>query len=575
MKTTMILLMAAASILYGQQFTEPIFNIQAIVQQPLDAKILSSSVSDGIVLQEVEFTSEVYQNNPVRIYGIVGFPEGAKKIPGILWCQPGMAPANRYMPEMFAKRGYVCMCITLPHKIWNPWAAFNTKSPSDANLTHFAIAQMRAITYLCSMPELDTEKIGVGGSSYGGFFSTLIAGADPRIKCGMSFFSGGNMALGTHLPQFTNLETLQDVDVWNRTIDPAFRLKFRKVPFLWAAASNDNWFYLPSVVKTYHDSIGEKRLAIVPLWEHGFPEEVDEQLFSWFDIYLKQTKRPYNSVSLLTVKRNKDTLQANWSFSGDNKIKKAEIVVSYGKIEPWKWWIHRDYVIFPAKIQGNFITGEIGVVDPDIDMLVFGNITDENGAITSTEPVQIKAIDYGLKKANCTTKFNLFQWKCFDEETKKNFARMGLNRFVFDPDVKKDNFQSIRLDPYGPKKTTEISFKLHHVPLHSHKLKIWLRAEKPVEMVVTVKGVELPDSKSQIVKLLRRQETEVKIPVYWLSATIDNNWKLLEIDCPYQNEEIEGYNLFISAKEPTVYWIDSIVFEPVWKKDGNVKKTTK
>jgi len=53
MKTTMILLMAAASILYGQQFTEPIFNIQAIVQQPLDAKILSSSVSDGIVLQEV------------------------------------------------------------------------------------------------------------------------------------------------------------------------------------------------------------------------------------------------------------------------------------------------------------------------------------------------------------------------------------------------------------------------------------------------------------------------------------------------------------------------------------------
>ncbi|MGC9066584.1 MAG: alpha/beta hydrolase family protein, partial [Candidatus Ratteibacteria bacterium] len=342
MKTTIFLLMAIASILYGQQFTEPIFNIQTIVEQVLDAKILSRSVSDGIVLQEVEFTSEVYQNNPVRIYGIVGFPEGAKKIPAILWCQAGMAPANRYMPEMFAKRGYVCMCITLPHKVWNPWAAFNTKNPQDANLTHFAIAQMRAITYLCSMPEVDTEKIGVGGSSYGGFFSTLIAVADPRIKCGMSFFAGGNMALGTHLPQFTNLETLQDVDVWNRTIDPAFRLKFRKVPFLWAAASNDNWFYLPSVVKTYQDSIGEKRLAIVPLWEHGFPEEVDEQLFSWFDIYLKQTKKPYNSVSLLTVKKNKSTLQASWSFSGDNKIKKAELVVSYGKIEPWKWWIHRN-----------------------------------------------------------------------------------------------------------------------------------------------------------------------------------------------------------------------------------------
>ncbi|HOJ31394.1 MAG TPA: hypothetical protein PK165_03725 [bacterium] len=562
-----LILLSLFSVLNAQQFVEPLFDVKAILEQDLDARILNTSVRDGIVLQEVEFTSEIYQGKPVRIYGIVGFPEGAKKLPAIFWSQAGMAPANKGMPEMFAKRGYVCMCITLPHKIWNPWGAFNTKNPEDGNMTHFAIAQMRAITYLCSMPEVYPEKIGIGGSSYGGFFSTFIAGADPRIKCGMSFFSGGNTSLGTHLPQFTNLETIEDIEVWNRTIDPVLRLKFRKVPFLWAAASNDNWFYLPSVVKTYQDAIGEKRLAIVPLWEHGFPEEVDEQLFSWFDIYLKQAKKPYNSVSHLTIKKSRDKLQASWSFSGHYEVKKAQLIVSYGKIELWKWWVHRNYVSFPAKIQDNVITVEIPVVEPDLEMLVFGNIIDENGAITSTETVQIKAKDYGIKKANCTTTFNLFQWKVFDDETKKNFARMGLNRFIFDPEVKKGSPYSLRIEPYGARKSTEISFKLHHVPLHSHRLKIWLKTEKPVEMVVTVKGIELVDSKSQIVKLLRKQEYESKIPVFSISSDIDQNWKLVELDCPYQNEDIEGYNLHINAKGPVVYWIGSIVFEPVWKKN--------
>jgi dienelactone hydrolase len=565
-KIILFLIMGWVVLFAGTDFVDPIFNINSIINDPLDVKIISTTKQGNIIIQEVEFTSEVYQEKPVRIYGIIGFPEGANKLPAIFWSQSGMAPANKGMPELFASRGYVCMCITLPHSIWNPNVRFDTKNPENGNMTHYAIAQMRAITYLSTIPEVDPDRIGIGGSSYGGFFSTLIAGADPRLKCGMAFFAGGNMSLGTHIPQFTQLENLEDVDVWNKTIDPALRLRYRKIPFLWGVAANDNWFYFSSVTKTYEDSIGEKRMAIVPLWEHGFPEEVDEQLFSWFDIYLKHIRKPYNNVSSLNIQKKNNKLYAMWSFSGENKVNEAKIIVSYGKVSPWKWWVHRNHLVFPAEIKGNMITAEIPVVEPGIEMLVYGNIIDNNNVLISTVPVKVKPENYGLKKANCYSRFNLFQYKVLDDETQKNFNRMGITRYVVDKKEKRNNLNSLRVEPTNNKKTGQIYIKLHHVPEHFHILKLWVKSEKKTEIVFTVKGVEYPDQKSSIVRLLRNQDTQGTIPIFTKSVKVENSWKMVQVQCPYNNEGVEGYELIITVKDPVKYWINNIVFEPVWNK---------
>ncbi len=432
-------------------------------------------------------------------------------------------------------------------------------------MTHYAIAQMRAITYLSTIPQVDPDKIGIGGSSYGGFFSTLIAGADPRIKCGIAFFAGGNMALGTHIPQFTRLETMKDVEVWSKTIDPALRLKYRKVSFLWGVAANDNWFYTNSMVKTYQDSIGEKRIAIVPLWEHGFPEEVDEELFSWFDVYLKHTRKPYNDVSSLNILKKNNRIYAEWSFSGENKVKKAELVISYGKISPWRWWIHRNHLIFPATLNGNTAIAVIPVVEPDIEMLVYGNIIDENNVLVSTVPVGIKASDYGIRKAYHSKRFNLFQWKIPDDETQKNFTRMGISEYTVDHEVKRNNLSSLRVNPPSMKRH-QVRLKIHHVPEHSHILKLWVRSEKKTEITFTVKGIEYPDLGSVVVGLLSGNDVQSSVPVFTESVEVKNSWKFIELKCPWNNEDIEGYELVISVKEPVKYWLNSIAFEPVWNK---------
>ena len=69
-----------------------------------------------------------------------------------------------------------------------------------------------------------------------------------------------------NMPQFTGMKSIEDVDVWMKTIDPAWRHTKRDVPFMWGVAANDNWFLFPAVTATYHGSISKnKRMVIVPL----------------------------------------------------------------------------------------------------------------------------------------------------------------------------------------------------------------------------------------------------------------------------------------------------------------------
>ena len=221
-------------------FDDPIFDFDQIMNEPLDAKVLKSTEADGIVTEEVEYTAEIRNGAPVRIFGVLAYPKGGEKLPIAFWSQGGMYPAGTWAPHLYAKKGYMGMTVTLPHDVYNSFARFATEDAKSGNLTGLAVVQMRAITYMAQRPETDASRIGIGGTSYGGFFASLIAAADPRIDAGVSFFTTGNHDLGTNYPQFTQLRTSDEIGIWLGTIDPAWRFKRRAVPFIWGVAANDH-----------------------------------------------------------------------------------------------------------------------------------------------------------------------------------------------------------------------------------------------------------------------------------------------------------------------------------------------
>lgn len=546
---------------------DPLFDFDAIANEPLDAVTLSTTESDGIVIERFEFTSATRTGAPDRVSGILAYPKGAARLPAVFWSQAGMSAANDYFPKVFAKKGYACLNITLPHPIRNSQAPFDTRNPREANLTRLAIDQMRAITYLASRPEADPDRIGIGGSSYGGFFASLIAGADPRIKAGFAFFAGGRHDLGTNLPQFTGMKTADDVEIWLATIDPAWRLARHPVPFLWAASANDNWFHLPAVAATFEQAAGDCRLAIMPRWQHGFPEHVDAQLVDWLDIWLAGTRTPYNKPGALRVYQEDGRLMASWDWTGDNPVAKAELVVSYGPVRPWHGWVQRHHEAYPARIEGSTATADVPVPRTDLELYVYGNITDANGVVMSTLPLAVNPAALGVAAPAPMSPVNCFPIGGFEPEDITFLKMHGFPAGTPDSARPHAGTQSLRFDP-----GTKLRLQLWHVPSRNHRLSLHASGDAGAALHVKVDGLPPQNWKSSAVDLLRRRANPhpdalpTDLPAFTLAATPAPSWTPLALPCPLDERPVEGYTLTLSvpADAPGPVWVDTIRFEPDW-----------
>ncbi|NQU10981.1 dienelactone hydrolase family protein [bacterium] len=548
---------------------DPLFDWPAILNDPLDAKILKSEEADGIVREEFEYTSQVKDGQPERVFGILCYPKGGTNLPAMFWSQSGMYDANDYFPKIFAKKGYFCLNVTLPHNLRNSFAVFDTQNPRQANLTRLAVDQLRAITYMTTRSEVDKDRIGVGGSSYGGFYATFLAGVDPRLKAGFSFFGAGRHELGTNLPQFDQMPSREALAVWNKTIDPAWRLTKRPVPFLWCAAANDNWFHLPAVVATYEGSIGDKRLAILPHWQHGFPPNVDQQLVDWLDTCLTKTRKPYNQAGALTIKKAGRRLRASWSWTGENAVTNAALVVAYGPSSPWHGWVQRHHQIFPATIAGQTAAAEIPVPQQGLELYVYGNITDDQGVVISTVPVPANPKALGVGRTAPKLVLNCFPIGEFEPADVHFFQAHGWPCAPADTAEKHGGAQSLRLEPGKP-----FTMQLWHIPRQGHTLRLWLKAGAPTAVEIAVNGIPPQNWKYPLVDQLRRAASATAQPVaetpakFTQQTKAEPNWREFALDCPFDGNAVEGYTLTVTVPKdaPGPAWLDSVRFQPVWGK---------
>jgi hypothetical protein len=441
---------------------------------------------------------------------------------------------------------------------------------------------------LTQRSEVDPTRIGIGGSSYGGFFATLIAGADPRIKAGMSFFAGGHNELGTHLPSFTGLANRDQVELWKKTIDPAWRLRQRAVPFLWGVAANDHWFQFPSVIETVQDSIGDKRLAILPHWDHGFDAALDQQLIEWFDTQLARpedkglppVRTAYNQAQKLDIHRDAKGLKVSWSITGSHPVTRAEVIVSFGPALLWQGWVYRLHPSFPVKIIPPRAADApwtcetyLPVPHPDLPLLVYGNAFDDQNIRSSTLPQTVIPRQLGIESAFDQPELNACPWGGFEPDQVEPLIRCGLLSGTLDTVIFKSGRQSLRIDPprEGTRPLPWTSLKLLHVPTLSHHLTGWIKVRPAGSVELQIRPVISADWSRPGVSQLRRELSGDARPVQASDAiaaqTIagQEEWQSFALDCPAPAGVVDGYELTArSSTQPVTFWLDEINFEPKW-----------
>jgi hypothetical protein len=372
------------------QSVDPVFDIPAILKPPLAGRVLKASEKDGIITEEVMFHSERDGDKSVEIFALFSYPKEGRKLPAFIWNQGGLARATPYFTELGAKRGYAALCIDFPITSYRSTGGYSINAgvelPSDprqAPIYHGAVALLRAVSYLQSRPEVDGERIGIAGSSWGGFYTTMQVGLDARLKVGSSMFGCGALELGNNWWDGQGKDPKRTPEFrrrWAETLDPARRLSRSRTPLACFTGTNDVFYWLPSVMETLRRSQGDTHLGLLPNWNHALTPEIDEQVFTFLDIHLKEAEK-FLEVTPLTVDEER---RATWRFAGKRTFARAELMVSFGEEGCWS---SRYWMTLPATAADG--TCRATVPRGKLPAYVIGTVIDKDGFRSSTGMVVV------------------------------------------------------------------------------------------------------------------------------------------------------------------------------------------
>lgn len=468
---------------------DPVFyDYQALISTPLNPRVLKTTEKDGIVTEEVMFHSENDGDKSVDIFAYFCYPRGGSKLPAFIWNQGGLYQATTYFPELGAKRGYAAMCIDFPIPGYRSTGGYPINSglelgddPRKAPIFHGAVALLKAVSYLQSRPEVDPNRVGMCGSSWGGFFTTLMIGVDPRLKAGSAMFGTGNLQLGNNWwtrgkpnPQ-TSSEAFREH--WRTTLDPAWRLANMKTPIAWFTGTNDVFYWMPSLMRTYETAAGPKHLTLLPNYNHGLTPILDDQVFAWLDTHLKG-ETAFEQVTPLQLQKTRRGVAATWTFSGPRQVTQANLILSYGDDGNW---FSRYWKVLPARIKDKTCT--VNLPKSAVPFYIGGSVTEKNGYLYSTPLLRIDPAEQGLQDAKARVwEDGADTWGSFEEAEVIYCQRHGYPLPALSAQAH-DGKQSGEL-----KTGTYTSPPLLFTTGVPHRFSCYLKAAKPAKVTVKLHG---------------------------------------------------------------------------------------
>jgi dienelactone hydrolase len=522
---------------------ETIFDVPALTATPLNAKTLNVVERDGIVTEEVWFHSETDGDKAVEIFAYFSFPKGARKLPAFIWNPGGLGQASPAFTEIPARRGYAVLCIDFPQPGYRSTGnyAINTglalgADPKQAPIYHGAVALLKAVSYLSSRDEVYSERIGMAGSSWGGFFTTLMVGIDPRLKAGSSLYGTGSLQLGNAWWDGASQNgrmppTAQQRDRWRTTLDPAWRLPTKKTPIAWFTGTNDKFYLLPDVMKSYEMAAGVKHLCMVPNWDHALPSEYpDEQVYAWLDVHLRD-QPPFPEVSPVVVTNESGRLLAAWRFKGEAVA--ADLIASYGDAGNWQG---RYWHTFKAAITDHAC--RVALPDCSLPCYVSGSVVAASGIRSSTPLVRIDSTELGITPTASVPDYDgCSEWGGFEEAQVAFLVRhdrSGQARWI--PRLSADAKEGKHAAVLNPDRT--VLPPILSTATVSHCFSCFMKADKRARV-----DVRLADEQKEF--------------------AIDTEWTEIEMNLTPINTLMGGIPATITAPPGATVLVDMISFRPI------------
>lgn len=339
-----------------------------------------------------------FRGKPTRVFAYYGVPKTAKgqKAPAMILVHGGGGTAFESWVRLWNARGYAAIamdtCGCAPKGAYSNWERHEfggpagwggmdqTDWPIKDQWTYHAVASViLANSLLRSFPEIDRNKIGVTGISWGGYLTSIVAGVDTRLKFAAPVYGCGFFGEGLGWKPMLDQMGGGKGDWWLRTWDPSVYLKYARMPILWVNGTNDFVFFMNIWQKSYRLPKGRHTLCLTIRMPHGHggSGENPEEIHGFANSFCM------GDAPLLRVVKQGRAGNAVWArFEADVPVTQA--VLNFTKDSGN--WPERKWETVPAKIKVTRVTAAL----PDGTTAYYMNMTDSRGYVVSTEHVEIR-----------------------------------------------------------------------------------------------------------------------------------------------------------------------------------------
>ncbi len=337
-----------------------------------------------------------WQGKPTRVFAYLGIPERAEgeRVPGIVLVHGGGGTAMLRWVRLWVSRGYVAIsmdtCGATPgeehnkhprHEWGGPpgWGGFDkVEEPVTDQWSYHAIADViLANSLLRSLPEVDADRIGLTGISWGGYLTCIAAGVDDRFRFAAPVYGCGFLG-----EESAWVPTLQEMGAeraakWLALWDPSQYLPYAKMAMLWVTGTNDSAYPLGPLQKSYRLPSGPRTLCIRVRMPHAHePGETPEEIYAFAESILRGTA-PLASVTSQGEEGNRAWV----TFQAAAPIVRAEFNYTCDQ-GPWK---DREWRSIPATL--NATSSRASSPIPDKAAAYYFNLVDSRDLIVSSEHV--------------------------------------------------------------------------------------------------------------------------------------------------------------------------------------------
>jgi dienelactone hydrolase len=381
-----------------RQSPAPHWDLNALANAP---KTYPASEPTAKDVTAIFYEGLPWQKKPTRVfayYGIPKTPQGTK-VPGIVLVHGGGGTAFDVWVRLWNSRGYAAIamdtCGCVPIGTYSHWkrhdaggppgwdASFDqTGEPIEDQWTYHAIADvMLANSLLRSFPQVDPERIGVTGISWGGYLTCIVAGVDSRFRFAVPVYGCGFLGdNSTWLPSFKKMGP-EKAGRWLGWWDPSVWLPHAKMPMLWVTGTNDFAYPMDSLQKSYRLTQGSHTLCLRVRMPHGHggagenPAEI---------LAFAENQVAHGQPLAKIVAQGRDGQQAWATFEAVSPIQRAELTYTCqtGK------WQDRKWETAPATIDA--AAHKIVARLPQGVKVYYFNLIDQRNLIVSTEHEEVQ-----------------------------------------------------------------------------------------------------------------------------------------------------------------------------------------